>query len=704
MTIEVIPEAKSFKSDCFTYTVPLKFKDQLRIGSIVDIPFGKKKIRGVVANIKDDQHKAGKSGKFSIKEILSADPESRIPASYLPVIDWLAGKYFCTPGEALSLFLPPEMKRPPKPGSIEERLFDRNGLKELSSAQAGIYSEIKKAGFDKSHLIYGVTGSGKTEIYLHLAADAIAAGKSVVVLVPEIILTPQTVDRFSEIFGDNIALVHSNLSTGEKYQAYRDFSSGSKKIIIGPRSALLVPNENIGLIIIDEEHEDAYKQDNAPRYNAIDLAEKIAAISNAMLVMGSATPRIESFYKAQNGQYILHQIKNRYNKLILPPAEVIDLRDELKKGNYSLISEKLASTLRKILADKKQAILFLNRRGSSTFVSCRECGFVLKCPSCDIPLVHHTQPLQAKPLFLSRPPSPATRPDITSGLAGTIKNKGLAYDHLYCHHCDFKSELPTVCPDCHGVKIKYFGAGVEKVESEVRSFFPEAKIRRIDATTIKNKGDYEKFYRDFKDRKFDIAIGTQMITKGLDLPHVDLVGIISADTGLHLPYFRASEKIFRLVTQVSGRSGRAKNPGQTIIQTYWPQSTAIQFAANHDFEGFYNHEIEKRKQHNYPPFTELIRIVSEHEKAEKAKNELVDLSLKLDEMQNKFPEQFEYIGPGLCFFQRLRNKWRYHILIKMKDKRTEGQKNNDDNLMRQLRTLWRENLNLTWDAHPYDLL
>lgn len=664
MLVEIIPETKSYKSDSFSYCVPSEFHEQVSIGSIVTIPFGKQKIKGVVRTIKKQRPKDGSNEPYKIKDIVAVEGDFTIPVTYFPIIDWIADHYLCTHGEALSMFLPIVMKRPPK--SKELRDGDTKKIKKLSDSQASIYSEIIQQGSKKPHLIYGVTGSGKTEIYIHLCKKVLDEGKSVVVLVPEIILTPQTIERFTEAFGDNIALVHSNLSQGEKYLAYRDFSSGKKRIVIGPRSAQLIPNENIGLIIVDEEHEDAYKQDQSPRYHAVDLAEKIAGQLGAYLVLGSATPRIESYFKAKSSQYILHELKSRYNKLLLPPAEIIDLRNELRAQNNSIISTKLREAIATILKRKKQAILFLNRRGSSTFVSCRECGMVVKCPNCDIPLIHH------------------------------------AYDgsFLYCHHCDFRQDVPTVCSECDGVKIKFFGAGVEKVESQIKNLFPEARVRRIDAETIKSKSDYENFYHDFKDHKFDIAIGTQMITKGLDLPHVDLVGIISADTGLHMPYFRASEKIFRLVTQVSGRSGRSADSGQTIIQTYWPGSSAIQFAAQHDFEAFYEHEVQNRKKHNYPPFCELIRIVSEHEKPERARAEIEKIALELDNIQVEYPEIFEYIGPGLCFFQRIRGRWRYHIIIKLKD--DNGKQ--EHAVREQIRELWRGNLNFTWDVDPTDLL
>jgi primosomal protein N' (replication factor Y) len=495
--------------------------------------------------------------------------------------------------------------------------------------------------------------------------EALNKGKSSIMLVPEIILTPQNIERFKEAFGSEVVLMHSGLSASERFQAYYDFNSGRKKIIVGPRSALLVPSSNIGLIIIDEEHEDAYKQDMSPRYHTVQLAEIIARQQKAILVLGSATPNIESFYKAQISEFNLHKIDNRYNKLLLPPAEIVDLKNEIRSGNNSVISQKLLSAIDLVLKQKKQAILFLNRRGSSTFVSCRECGEVLNCPNCSIPLVHHNS----------------------------------SYDYLYCHHCNYRSKVPAKCPKCLGAKIKFFGAGVEKVEHEIKQLFPKARVVRIDAETMKNKKDHHSFYQDFKNHRFDIAIGTQMISKGFDIPNVDLVGIISADTGLHLPYFRASEKIFRLITQVSGRSGRNNNIGKTIIQTYWPNSRAVQFASKHDYLGFYQQEIANREKHSYPPFSRIIRVVSEHEEPKKSLLALEKIIPQLEEIG------LEYLGPAPCFLQRLRNKWRYHVIIKLKNPSTELRAGSEtEELKNNLREIWKNNLNLIWDVDPNDLL
>jgi len=675
MLAEVIPEAKSYKSDCFSYSIPKILEPNIMIGSIVLVPFGKKNVRGVVRSIKNSE--TGINTQYTVKPIISIDNSLRVDPSFFEIIDWMANNYLCTQGEALSLFLPPTMKRPPKV-CLNKNQANYVNHKKLSDVQNEIFQEIIKTGNKKPHLIHGVTGSGKTEIYIQLCLETIKKDKSCVVLVPEIILTPQNIERFKKVFKDDVSLIHSNLSRGEKYKAYFEFLNGARKVIIGPRSALLIPNPNIGIIIIDEEHEDSYKQDQAPRYHAVNLAEQMSKEMGAMLVLGSATPRIETFYKANSGRYMLHKLRTRFNKMLMPSSVIVDLKNEMKSNNFSPISNKMQEALNSVLKSKKQAILFLNRRGSSTFVSCRDCGEVINCPNCDIPLVHHIN----------------------------------TNSYLYCHHCNYRSPVPSVCPACNGLKIKFFGAGVEKIEQEVKRLFPNAKIARVDAENIKNKTDYQKFYDDFKNHRFDIAIGTQMISKGFDMPDVNLVGIISADTGLHLPYFRASEKIFRLVTQVSGRSGRDKDIGQTIIQTYWPNSRAILAASQHDFNAFYETEIINRKKHGYPPFSHLIRVISEDEKQDKA---LKNIEKILPELENL---NLQFIGPGLCFFQRLRNKWRYHTIIKLPNDlinyqesnnnhqtTSKSQKNNEKVIkLNTLRELWKNNLNLTWDVDPTDLL
>ena len=681
MIVDVIVETRTRgDSETFSYLVPDNIKNDVKVGSIVEVPFGSRTLLGVVQKT---ERGTGSDKKFKLKEIKSVNPLFSLPNQYLIISKWISEYYFASLGESAALFLPPKILHPRKKSeNLIPKSETNSKLKKLNNDQNKIFESLKKKlispnptsprlrGAPTPALIHGVTGSGKTEIYIKLAKEVIKNKKQVVVLVPEIILTPQTILKFTEVFGDQICLMHSKLNTSEKFHCYRDFFSGNKPIIIGPRSALLVPSENIGLIIVDEEQEESYKQEQNPRYNAVDLAEKIAKSEKALLLLGTATPRVEIYYKAKEGIYDLYSLKSRYNKLLLPPAQIVNLKDEIKKDNRFVVSERLQEELAMILKNKKQALLFLNRRGSSTFVSCRECGFVVNCPKCQIPLIHH---------------------NIKAGF------------DMRCHHCDFRSMSPTTCPECQSIKIKFFGAGVEKVENQLQTLFPKARIARVDADTIRSKKDYDKLFQKIKQKKIDFILGTQMLAKGHDFPEIDLVGIISADTGLHMPQFRASEKTFRILTQVSGRSGRTHNVGKTIIQTYWPNSRAIKAAAQHDFETFYNEEIAVRKKSNYPPFSNIVRVVSEDRDIKKAKSNIVALEKEL------MSSGFDFIGPGLAFFQRIRDKWRFHIIIKLpttsyKLQTTSKTRSNTSKLQTKLHEIYPKHSSLIWNVDAYDLL
>lgn len=647
MIAEVIPETKS-NIEAFSYNIPEALLDRIVVGSIVSIPLSNRIIRGVVRSIGIDEPMG-----FKIKSIKELASDIILSKHYLKIAEWLSRYYLCSLGEAISIFLPPDLIRPRKeiPPDITDSL--RPEIK-LSQKQEEIY-HILKNKLDtpkKPAIIFGVTGSGKTEIYLKLAKETINKNKHVVILVPEIVLTPQTVERFKDIFGESVALMHSNLSKSERLKCYNDFSTGKKPIIIGPRSALLVPSKKIGLIIIDEEQEDAYKQEQNPRYHAVDLAEQIAKELGALLVIGTATPRIESFYKAKSGIWDLFSLEKRHGDKALPKADLIDLREEIKRENYSPLSLKLQQKINQTLLRKKQILLFLNRRGSATFTSCRDCGYVVLCSKCSIPMIYH-------------------------------HNKS----ELSCHHCGNILIPPAKCPECESLKIKHFGTGIEKIEEEVKRLYPGKRIFRLDSSTITKKEDYLKFYNDFKKGKIDIAIGTQMIAKGLDIPDVELVGVISADTGLHLPHYKATEKTFQIITQVSGRSGRREHAGATVIQSYWPESEAIIAASKHDFKIFYDKEIINRKRFGYPPFRHLVRIVSEHIEEKKALN-------NLDKIKNTLQHSnLDLIGPGPCFYQKLHNKYRYQIILKLK-------KLPNDELLK----IYKENPHLTFDVDPTNLL
>lgn len=517
---------------------------------------------------------------------------------------------------------------------------------DLTSCQKKVFERIKNAFYrgDKSNkfLIHGVTGSGKTEIYLQLVEEMIGLGKDSIILVPEISLTPQTIDRFVGRFGEQVAVLHSRLSHGERFDEWRKIKEGKVKIVIGARSAVFAPFKNLGLIIIDEEHESSYKSSQNPKYHAVDVAKKRVDLENAFLVLGSATPSIETYYECETGKITLLELKERINKHVLPQIKVIDMREELNKGNKSIFSEELYNSLKDNLNKGRQSILFLNRRGFSTFVSCRNCGYVVKCNNCDISMTYH-------------------------------RNK----DKLRCHYCGLAINPPTVCPVCKSKYIKYFGIGTEKVEEFTKKLFPQAMVARMDMDTTTKKGSHESILEDMKNGKIDILIGTQMISKGLDFENVTLVGIIAADTTLNLPDFRSPERCFQLITQVAGRAGRGDNEGKVILQTYDPNHYSIIFSEKHDYENFYDTEIKLREEFLYPPFIELISIIiygQDKGKVESISREIYNLIkdeinwLDQDEV-NRY-----LIGPYPAPVEKIKNNYRWQILIKSHKKNIDGLK------------------------------
>ncbi|HXF52208.1 MAG TPA: primosomal protein N', partial [Dehalococcoidia bacterium] len=471
---------------------------------------------------------------------------------------------------------------------------------ELTPAQEAVYQEIEESirfpapGRPRRFLLHGVTGAGKTEVYLRALQAAVEAGKRGIVLVPEIALTPQTVRRFAERFPGRVAVIHSGLSEGERYDQWHGIRDGRYDVVIGARSALFAPQPDLGLIILDEEHEWTYKQhDPPPRYHAREVAEQLARLTGATLVLGSATPDIVSFHRAQTAHYRLLTLDERVRATpapdggvelsttaALPPITVVDLREELRTGNRSIFSRALQLALRRTLDRGEQAILFLNRRGAAGFLQCRDCGYVPECSSCDIALTYHREA-----------------------------------DRLVCHLCNRRRRVPERCPVCESARIRMLGVGVERVEEEVRRLFPEARVLRWDRDVTGRRGAHERILAQFLAGEADVLVGTQMLAKGLDFPAVTLVGIVSADVGLHLPDVRASERAFQVLTQVAGRAGRAALDGRVILQTYTPEHPAIEHAARHDYEGFYRHEIELRRRAGYPPFARLVKLTFQHTSA-----------------------------------------------------------------------------------------
>ena len=483
-------------------------------------------------------------------------------------------------------------------------------------------------------LLHGVTGSGKTEVYLQALAEVIGLGRKGIVLVPEIALTPQTIERFASRFPHKVAVLHSKLSLGEQFDEWKRIRDGEFDVVIGSRSAIFAPQPNLGLIVIDEEQEWTYKQhDKSPRYHTRDVAIKLAELTGAVVILGSATPDVETFYHAQMGDYRLLQLPRRVTPRdgsAMPQVEVVDLREELKAGNRSLFSRSLSQAMSKAVANGEQVILFLNRRGAATFIQCRSCGFVLRCRRCEVPLTYH-----------------------------------LAEDILACHQCNYRMPVPQICPRCLRHRIKFLGIGTQKLEQEAGHSFPQARLLRWDSDVTRGKHSHDEILGKFRAHQADILIGTQMIAKGLDLPLVTLVGVVSADTGLNLPDFRAGERTFQLLSQVAGRAGRGTLGGRVIIQTYAPEHYAIQAAAEHDYASFYDKEIDYRRQLHNPPFTRLACLIYSHTNDALCQREAERMRRLLSqEIESQGIADIEPIGPAPAYIHRLRGRFRWQLILR----------------------------------------
>ena len=502
---------------------------------------------------------------------------------------------------------------------------------ELTDQQKKVLDQIVASSTQQQSdvfLLHGITGSGKTEIYLHAIEHALSLEKEAIMLVPEIALTPQMVLRFKMRFGEQVAVMHSGLSVGEKYDEWRKVIRREVKVVVGARSAVFAPFENLGLIILDEEHESSYKQEDSPRYHAREVAKWRAEFAHCPVILGSATPSIESYARAKKGVYHLVELPGRANAKPLPPVKLIDMREQLKGGNRSMFSIELADAIRDRIKKKEQIVLFLNKRGFSSFVLCRDCGSTVQCPNCDISLTYHRMG-----------------------------------EALRCHYCGYEEQVPNQCPQCESEHIRFFGTGTQKVEEELTRLFPEARTLRMDVDTTRTKGAHERILHHFGQKEAEILLGTQMIAKGLDFPDVTLVGVLNADTSLHLADFRAAEKTFQLITQVSGRAGRHEKEGKVIVQTYDPEHYALEYAKTHDYLAFYTKEMQVRKVYEYPPFYYLTHIQISHpdvlvtaDYAEKVASWL----------RGELSNEAAVIGPTASAISRIQERYRYQCIVKYK--------------------------------------
>lgn len=534
---------------------------------------------------------------------------------------------------------------------LDRRGYSLTQPRELSGAQGVAYDAIARAlklQRRSIFLLHGVTGSGKTEVYLQAVAEAVRLGKQAIMMVPEISLTPQAIERVAGRFPGRTAVLHSKLSAGERLDEWQRIRRGEVDVVVGPRSALFAPLPNPGLIVVDEEHDPSYKQDASPRYHGRDAAAVLGKLVAATVIFGSATPDVGTYYAARSGRIVLLELPDRPVWAVdrdlpqpdggpsdrehrpMPPVEIVDMRHELKAGNRSIFSEPLLTALNQTLRDGHQSLLFLNRRGSATVVLCRDCGFVMRCPHCDIPYTYH---------------SSAAR--------------------LICHRCDQRTAGPRSCPSCQSPRIRYLGVGTQRVEEEIRRIFPQARVLRWDRDVTGGREAHARILGAFANHEADILVGTQMIAKGLDFPLVTLVGVISADTGLHMPDFRAPERSFQLLTQVAGRAGRASLPSRVLVQTYTPDHYAVQAAQSHDYHRFYREEMTFRETACYPPFSRLVRFVYAAENEQQCRQSAANLRAILEKaIEEEHLPGIEIIGPAPCFVARTKNRYFWQMIAR----------------------------------------
>src|SRR6266513_262880 len=627
------------------YAIPESLSARVGIGARVRVPFrDRRALATVVALLEETNTK----GIREIEAVIGEGPTLSQPL--LGLARWIAS-YYCCPIEAVMRSLLPQVIRRAEVGWKKQQFVEIGSIvtnetmealrrraprqaelllnEEQTAAFATIVRAISSPEKAKPILLHGVTGSGKTEIYLQAIRETLTRNRTAIVLVPEISLTPQTVERFKSRFAesqDDVAVLHSHLSEGERHDEWHKVHSGRARIVIGARSAVFAPLKNLGLIVVDEENETSYKQEEAPRYHARDVAVVRTKIEKCVVLLGSATPSLESYHNTLTKKYELATLTQRVDNCQMPLIRVIDLRQEQRSERAPILSERLRSAISARVAKREQTILFLNRRGFSTSLLCTKCGKARDCPNCSVALTFHRS--------MSR---------------------------LNCHLCWHTAAVPKKCPECGQDALIYVGFGTEKVESTVAQIFPNAVVKRMDADSMSRKEAYRETLRAFRAGKIDILVGTQMIAKGLHFPNVTLVGIINADLALHLPDFRAGERTFQLLTQVAGRAGRGETPGEVFVQSYTPFSPSIQFARHHDFAGYVKQELEFRERCDFPPFKHavLITVRSAHEARGKFSAETLTRRLR-----EALPEEFTVSDATPAPLEKLHGQFRFHILLR----------------------------------------
>jgi primosomal protein N' (replication factor Y) len=599
----------------FQYAVAESLSDRVAVGKRVYVGLNARRMVGYIVGLSDTAIVE------KPKEIQSVIDE--MPVIDLPLLEltrWIADYYACGWGQAIEAAMPAPFKRgrffmksrPVKNERVRDIVNPLDLM--LTKMQQKAYQDILAqchAGKFGTALLYGITGSGKTEVYMHIIRELILKGRSSIVLVPEISLTPQTVDRFISRFGECVAVIHSRLNQSRRVEEWHRIKSGAAKVVVGARSAIFSPVQNLSLIVIDEEHETSYKQTEAPRYHARETAAKRAEIERAVLVLGSATPSLETYQAAKKGESLLATLSERIENRPLPVVEIVDMRRQRESKSEKIFSVALENAIQDALSKKEQVMLLLNRRGFSTYLHCSSCGYVMNCPNCRISLAYHF--------------------DATA---------------LICHVCHYRTAPLRLCPGCSKNYLHYFGTGTQKVEQESRRLFPDARVGRMDTDSTSRKDAHETILRAFKKKELDILIGTQMIAKGHDFPNVSLIGVVSADTALYVPDFRAGERTFDLLTQVAGRAGRGDIPGKVLIQTFAPFHYAIQSAKDHDFLEFYEKEIAIRSELQMPPFLRLIQVIAKGKIEKEVVRQILHLSREIQGLLDG--SAIKILGPAPC--------------------------------------------------------